>query len=125
MHQCESRQRRRPTDPPGGTLHPSGAIPGLETAALEWDRTLAGDRARIVDDALLATPHLRGGTEHRFRQPKELVLFSKNLLYLKSLATAFAPDINLLAEIGPVFAYFQRKYPAELTQILLGSLARP
>lgn len=60
-------------------------------------------------------------TEHRFRQPKELVLFSKNLLYLNGLANAFAPDINLLAEIGPVLGYFQQKYPAELAQILLGS----
>jgi ubiquinone biosynthesis protein len=61
--------------------------------------------------------------EHRFRQPKELFLFSKNLLYLNGLANAFAPDINLLAEVGPVFAYFQSKYPAEMAQIVLGSLA--
>jgi predicted unusual protein kinase regulating ubiquinone biosynthesis (AarF/ABC1/UbiB family) len=60
--------------------------------------------------------------EHRFRQPKELFLFSKNLLYLNGLANAFAPDINLLAEIGPVFAYFQAKYPLEIGRILLASL---
>ena len=63
--------------------------------------------------------------EHRFRQPKELFLFSKNLLYLNGLANAFAPDINLLAEIGPVFAYFQAKYPAEIAQILLASMTAP
>jgi len=60
--------------------------------------------------------------EHRFRQPKELVLFSKNLLYLNGLCNAFAPDINLLAEIAPVFLYFQTKYPKEIAQIVLGSL---
>ncbi|MGH9004507.1 MAG: AarF/UbiB family protein, partial [Acidimicrobiia bacterium] len=60
--------------------------------------------------------------EHRFRQPKELFLFSKNLLYLNGLANAFAPDINLLSEVGPVFSYFQAKYPVQMTQILLGSL---
>lgn len=52
----------------------------------------------------------------------EYFLFSKNLLYLNGLANAFAPDINLLAEVGPVFSYFQTKYPAEMTRILLGSL---
>ena len=60
--------------------------------------------------------------EHRFRQPTELFLFSKNLLYLNGLANAFAPGVNLLDEVGPVFAYFQAKYPAEMIQILLGSL---
>ena len=60
--------------------------------------------------------------EHRFRQPKELVLFSKNLLYLNGLCNAFAPDINLLTEIAPVFLYFQTKYPNEIAQIVFGSL---
>ncbi len=55
--------------------------------------------------------------EHRFRQPKELVLFSKNMLYLNGLCNAFAPDINLLAEIAPVFLYFQAKYPKEIAAI--------
>jgi ubiquinone biosynthesis protein len=63
--------------------------------------------------------------EHRFRQPKELVLFSKNLLYLNGLCNAFAPDINLLSEIAPVFLYFQTKYPQEIAQILMGSFLPP
>jgi ubiquinone biosynthesis protein len=63
--------------------------------------------------------------EHRFRQPKELVLFSKNLLYLNGLCNAFAPDINLLSEIAPVFLYFQAKYPKEIAQILMGSFVPP
>jgi ubiquinone biosynthesis protein len=63
--------------------------------------------------------------EHRFRQPKELVLFSKNLLYLNGLCNAFAPDINLLEQIAPVFLYFQTKYPTEIAAILLGSFGPP
>ena len=63
--------------------------------------------------------------EHRFRQPTELVLFSKNLLYLNGLCNAFAPDINLLSEIAPVFVYFQQKYPKEIAQIMLGSFPPP
>jgi ubiquinone biosynthesis protein len=59
--------------------------------------------------------------EHRFRQPTELVLFCKNLLYLNGLCNAFAPDINLMAEIAPVFLYFQTKYPKEIAAIMLGA----
>jgi ubiquinone biosynthesis protein len=78
-----------------------------------------------LDFGLLTTQVARGVrllAEHRFRQPKELVLFSKNLLYLNGLCNAFAPDINLLAEIAPIFLYFQTKYPKEIAQIMLGSL---
>jgi ubiquinone biosynthesis protein len=55
--------------------------------------------------------------EHRFRQPKELFLFSKNVLYLNGLCNAFAPDINLMSEIAPVFLYFQTKYPKEIAAL--------
>ena len=63
--------------------------------------------------------------EQRFRAPKELVLFSKNLLYLNGLCNAFAPDINLMAEIAPVFLYFQAKYPKEIAAIMLGAFQPP
>lgn len=63
--------------------------------------------------------------EHRFRQPTELVLFSKNLLYLNGLCNTFAPDINLLSEIAPVFLYFQTKYPKEIAAIMMGSFPPP
>jgi ubiquinone biosynthesis protein len=78
-----------------------------------------------LDFGLLTTQVARAVrllAEHRFRQPKELVLFSKNLLYLNGLCNAFAPDINLLSEIAPIFVYFQTKYPKEIAQIMLGSL---
>jgi ubiquinone biosynthesis protein len=78
-----------------------------------------------LDFGLLTAQVARGVrllAEHRFRQPKELVLFSKNLLYLNGLCNAFAPDINLLSEIAPIFLYFQTKYPKEIAQIMFGSL---
>jgi len=46
-----------------------------------------------------------------YRLPKELVLFFKNLLYLNGFAAAVAPELNLVDEILPVFAYFAEKYP--------------
>lgn len=52
-----------------------------------------------------------------FVAPKELVLFFKNMLYLNGFAAALAPDINLLDEIEPVFAYFMSKYGEAMTAI--------
>jgi ubiquinone biosynthesis protein len=78
-----------------------------------------------LDFAMLAAQVTRATrllAEHRFRQPKELFLFSKNMLYLNGLCNAFAPDINLMSEIAPVFLYFQTKYPKEIAQIVMGSL---
>ena len=63
--------------------------------------------------------------EHRFRQPTELVLFCKNLLYLNGLCNAFAPDINLMAEIAPIFLYFQAKYPKEIAAIMSEAFRPP
>ena len=51
----------------------------------------------------------------KFRLPKELVLFFKNLLYLNGLAATLAPDLNLLGEVDPIFQYFAAKYEQELT----------
>ena len=74
-----------------------------------------------LDFGLLAAQVARATrllAEHRFRQPKELFLFSKNLLYLNGLCNAFAPDINLLSEVAPIFLYFQTKYPQEIATLL-------
>ncbi|MCC7078982.1 MAG: SCP2 sterol-binding domain-containing protein [Acidimicrobiia bacterium] len=62
---------------------------------------------------------------HRgFRLPKELVLFFKNLLYLNGFANAVAPDSNLLAQVDPVFQYFDSKYGRAIP-LFLGSDGTP
>ncbi|MEX2393292.1 MAG: AarF/UbiB family protein, partial [Actinomycetota bacterium] len=53
---------------------------------------------------------LRALARSGFVLPKELVIFFKNLLYLNGFAAALAPDVNLLAEIEPIFTYFATKY---------------
>jgi ubiquinone biosynthesis protein len=108
--------------PPGIDLEPLVRQFAEESTALlaAVDRPLNQlDFAGLAGQVARATRLL---AEHRFRQPKELVLFSKNVLYLNGLCNAFAPDINLLSEIAPVFLYFQTKYPKEIAQIMLGSL---
>ena len=54
----------------------------------------------------------------RFRLPKELVLFFKNLLYLTGFTASVAPDADLLSQVEPVLAHFVRKYGAELAGAL-------
>jgi ubiquinone biosynthesis protein len=50
----------------------------------------------------------------RFRVPKELVLFFKNVLYLTSFAASIAPDADLLSQIQPILAHFMAKYGDQL-----------
>ncbi len=61
---------------------------------------------------------LRLLTAHRFRLPKELVLFFKNLLYLSGFTASIAPEADLLSQIGPTLAHFAGKYPDELASII-------
>jgi ubiquinone biosynthesis protein len=108
--------------PPGTDLEPLVRQFAEESTIVlaELDRPLNQlDFGTLTAQVARATRLL---AEHRFRQPKELVLFSKNLLYLNGLCNAFAPDINLLAEIAPVFLYFQTKYPEEMAQFVFGRL---
>ncbi len=58
--------------------------------------------------------------DNRFRLPKELVLFLKNLLYLNGFCVALAPDTDLFAHVEPVFGYFMTRYPSEMGTILAG-----
>jgi ubiquinone biosynthesis protein len=61
---------------------------------------------------------LRLLSAHRFRLPKELVLFFKNLLYLGGFTASLAPDADLLGQIAPTLAHFAAKYPDELASIV-------
>ena len=60
-----------------------------------------------------------------FRTPKELVLFSRNILYLQGFATSLAPEANMLAELEALLAHMTGKYPVELTTIMMGALIEP
>ncbi len=112
-----------------------GALPpglDLEEAARELDRHAAplrelADRSLGDIDMTTLAKQLEGVVrllaEARFRTPRELVLFSKNLLYLNGLASVVAPDVNLLAEMEPAFAYFLSKYPEQMQTIAMAMIA--
>ncbi len=60
-----------------------------------------------------------------FQTPKELALFSRNILYLQGFATSLAPEANMLAELEALLAHMTGKYPVELTTIMMGALIKP
>ena len=88
-----------------------GLVRELEELAEARDPGLTMSQDEIAErlGALIRVLASRG-----FRVPKELVLFFKNLLYLNAFAASIAPDVNLLGEIGPIFAYFSQKYAADI-----------
>jgi ubiquinone biosynthesis protein len=57
-----------------------------------------------------------------FKTPKELALFSRNLLYLNGFAAALAPDQHMFGELDALLTHMMSKYPVELTAIMLGAL---
>jgi ubiquinone biosynthesis protein len=60
-----------------------------------------------------------------FKTPKELALFSRNMLYLQGFATSLAPEANMLAVLESLLAHMTGKYPVELTTIMMGALIKP
>jgi ubiquinone biosynthesis protein len=57
-------------------------------------------------------------SSHRFRLPKDLVLFFKNLLYLSGFTASVAPDADLLSQIEPIMAHFMARYGDQLAAFM-------
>jgi ubiquinone biosynthesis protein len=87
-----------------------------EELQVEIDRINPSYGNRLTFDEVGATlgSVMRLMTEHRFRTPKELVLFFKNVLYLNSFTASVAPDADLLSQIEPILGHFLVKYAEEL-----------
>lgn len=62
---------------------------------------------------------------HRFRLPKDLVLFFKNLLYLSGFTASVAPDADLLSQIEPIMAHFMARYGDQLAAFMPETAALP
>ncbi len=111
-----------------------GALPegaDLEGAIAELDRYQAlvtefTDASFSSLDLTLITRQMKAVIsslmKFGFKAPKELVLFSRNLLYLNGFASSLAPEANMLAEHEALLAHMTGKYSGELTAILIGAL---
>jgi ubiquinone biosynthesis protein len=114
-----------------------GALPDgidLEAAVAELDKyqplvTEFTDATFDSLDLTLITRQMRALIasllKFGFKAPKELVLFSRNLLYLNGFAAALAPETNMLRELEALLAHMTGKYPRELTTIMLGAIVKP
>ena len=66
---------------------------------------------------------IRSMVKYRVRIPRELVLLSKQMLYLEGAAHTLAPDIDLLEEQQVIYAALMQKYP-ELAMQIMTSIQR-
>jgi ubiquinone biosynthesis protein len=61
---------------------------------------------------------IRSMVRYRVRIPRELVLLSKQMLYLEGAAHTLAPDIDLLEEQTIIYEALMTKYPGLAVQIM-------
>ena len=60
---------------------------------------------------------IRSMVKYKARIPRELVLLSKQMLYLEGAASALAPDMDLLQEQNTIYLALMQKYPELAAQI--------
>ncbi len=110
-----------------GALPPDANLDELsEKLQLELDRINPQTGGGLTYDQVGETLSsvLRLLSASRFRLPKELVLFFKNVLYLTSFTAAIAPDADLLSHIEPILAHFMAKY-GDRMPLLFAEPAQP
>jgi ubiquinone biosynthesis protein len=61
---------------------------------------------------------IRSMVQYRVRIPRELVLLSKQMLYLEGAAHTLAPDVDLLEEQNMIYTALMSKYPALAMEIM-------
>jgi ubiquinone biosynthesis protein len=61
---------------------------------------------------------IRSMVRYRVRIPRELVLLSKQMLYLEGAAHTLAPDVDLLEEQNMIYTALMTKYPALAMEIM-------
>lgn len=66
---------------------------------------------------------IRSMVRYRVRIPRELVLLSKQMLYLEGAAHTLAPDLDLLEEQNVIYNALMAKYP-ELAMEIMQAIAR-
>jgi predicted unusual protein kinase regulating ubiquinone biosynthesis (AarF/ABC1/UbiB family) len=66
---------------------------------------------------------IRSMVRYRVRIPRELVLLSKQMLYLEGAAHTLAPDLDLLEEQNVIYSALMSKYP-ELGMEIVQAMAR-
>jgi ubiquinone biosynthesis protein len=68
---------------------------------------------------------IRAMVRFRVRIPRELVLLSKQMLYLEGAARTLAPEVDLLQEQQVIYATLMAKYPELAQQLMDAVLSGP
>ncbi|HZQ26421.1 MAG TPA: AarF/UbiB family protein [Acidimicrobiales bacterium] len=109
-------------------LRAFGSIPkdvDLEDMAAEIQRLyepFVQDGVIVAQLGELMNTMIRSMVRYKVRIPRELVLLSKQMLYLEGAARTLAPEIDLLEEQQVIYTSLMAKYP-ELGQELIKALS--
>lgn len=99
-----------------GALPPDVDLDGV-IRALKIDRPVR-DPTRMSGEEL--TAEIREVTKallgYGARLPKPLMLFVKNMLFLDGAIAAFAPDLDLFAEMAKIYAWFARTHGEKIAR---------
>jgi predicted unusual protein kinase regulating ubiquinone biosynthesis (AarF/ABC1/UbiB family) len=102
-----------------------GSIPGgvdIPTMAAELQELYAPfveEGVVVAQLGELMDTMIRSMVRYRVRIPRELVLLSKQMLYLEGAARALAPDVDLLGEQTLIYQTLFTKYPDLALKIAL------
>ncbi len=99
-----------------GALPPDADLDGV-FRALKVDRPVR-DPTKMSGEEL--TAEIREVTRallgYGAKLPKVLMLFVKNMIFIEAAVTRFAPDVNLLNEIGKIFQYFAEHHGEQIAR---------
>lgn len=107
------------------SLRSFGSVPAdvdVEEMAAEVQRLyepFLRDGIVVAELGELMDTMIRSMVKHRVRIPRELVLLSKQMLYLEGAAHALAPETDLLQEQQVVYQTLMAKYPELAGEIML------
>jgi ubiquinone biosynthesis protein len=94
--------------PPDADLHAVIRDLGLEEAVV--DPTTMSQEQLLAEVQRIVKAMLGYGA----KLPKELMLFTKNMIFLSSMIGHLAPDIDLIAEVQSIAMHFAMNHAAQL-----------
>lgn len=109
----------------GGAVPPGADLDLLAREVQRRYEPFVKDGVLLAELGDLLVTLVRSMVEFRIRIPRELVLLSKQLLYLEAAAKKLAPDMDLLHEQQLICASLIQKYPALGRQMLEALAASP
>jgi predicted unusual protein kinase regulating ubiquinone biosynthesis (AarF/ABC1/UbiB family) len=106
-----------------GSVPPGTDIPAMARDLQEMYEPFVQNGVVVAQLGDLMDTMIRSMVKYRVRIPRELVLLSKQMLYLEGAAHTLAPDLDLLEEQTIIYTALMAKYPELATQLFPPSAA--